>query len=81
MHQNCSVYHEAKNRYFGSGGGGALYLSVLDAHYVGLRLTLSVDVVSFMWVATGAYAEHINAGIPGYPQFLNSAFQPHSCGH
>ncbi|KAF8485077.1 hypothetical protein DFH94DRAFT_260970 [Russula ochroleuca] len=34
-----------------------------------------IYVVSFMWVATGAYAEHLNAGVPGYPQFLTT----HEC--
>lgn len=37
--------------------------------------------MSFMWLTTGAYAEHLVNGIPGYPQLMDRGFLPDSCGY
>ena len=61
-----------------------MYLSVLcsSSSFLGIQLILSIiDVVSFMWLSTAAYAEYIGEGNPAYVPYLNRAFQPDSCGH
>jgi hypothetical protein len=40
-----------------------------------------IDVASFMWLSTAAYAEYIGEGNPAYIPYLTRAFQPDSCGH
>jgi hypothetical protein len=60
-----------------------LHLSVLCAStfFLEIQLILSVlDVVSFMWLSTAAYAEYVGEGNPIYIPYLNRAFQPDSCG-
>jgi hypothetical protein len=61
-----------------------LHLSVLCASnfFLGIQLMLSIiDVASFMWLSTAAYAEYIGEGNPAYIPYLTRAFQPDSCGH
>lgn len=61
-----------------------MHLSVLYASsfFLGIQLILSIiDVVSFMWLSTAAYAEYVGEGNPAYISFLTRAFQPDSCGH
>ena len=42
---------------------------------LGIQLILSIiDVVSFMWLATAAYAEHLGLGNPVFIPYLNRAF-------
>jgi hypothetical protein len=59
-------------------------MSVLCASgfFLGIQLILSIiDVVSFMWLATAAYAEYVGEGNPAYIPYLSRAFQPDSCGN
>ena len=53
-----------------------------SSFFSGNQLTLSIiDVVSFMWLATAAYAEYIGEGNPAYIPYLSRALQPDSCGN
>jgi hypothetical protein len=40
-----------------------------------------IDVVSFLWLGTAAYAEYIGEGNPAFIPYLSRAFQPDSCGN
>jgi hypothetical protein len=60
-----------------------LHLSVLcpTSLFLEIQLMLPViDVLSFMWVATAAFAEHLGQNGPGYVPYLTRAFQPGSYG-
>lgn len=49
-----------------------MHLSVRSFLFSGIRLTSTIDVASFMWLATGAYAEHnVETGL--YFPYLDGA--------
>jgi hypothetical protein len=49
-----------------------MHLSVFPFPFSGIQLTSTIDVASFMWLATGAYAEHNVQTGPYFP-FLDGA--------
>jgi len=54
----------------------------VSSFFLGIQLILSIiDVVSFMWLSTAAYAGYIGEGNPAFMPFLDRTFQPDSCGY
>lgn len=47
----------------------------------GILILSIIDIVSFMWLATAAYAAYVGEGNPNYIPFLPRTSQSDCCGH